>query len=125
MRRFRLPAMLLLLGFLAAPSPGRPGSPFSFETVDVGSPAMNIETPGSDSFMFNLGPTGRFVAQFRWLKPKAVSSLPGGESAVPGSPFYLNLLEPWLLNQTYPLLVSPWKVGVDAVSKQVFAPPAS
>ena len=96
-----------------------------FETVDVGSPAVNIETLGSDSFMFNLGPTGRFVAQVGWLKLKAVSSLPGGESAVPGSPFYLNLLEPWLLNQTYPLLVSPWKLGADAVSKQVFAPPAS
>jgi len=26
----------------------------------------------------------------------AETSLPGGESAVPGSPFYLNLLEPWL-----------------------------
>ncbi|MDJ0944939.1 MAG: penicillin acylase family protein [Kiloniellales bacterium] len=114
-------------GFFPPPLDDLDGIPTDggFETVDVGSPAMNIETPGSDAFMFNLGPTGRFVAEFGRRKLKAVSSLPGGESAVPGSPFYLNLLEPWLLNQTYPLLVSPRKVRADAEKTQIFAPPAS
>jgi hypothetical protein len=29
--------------------------------------------------------------------------LPGGQSAIPGSPFYINLLEPYLTNETYVL----------------------
>ena len=29
--------------------------------------------------------------------------LPGGESAIPGSPYYVNLLEPWLRNESFPL----------------------
>lgn len=33
----------------------------------------------------------------------SVSSLPGGESGDPSSPFYVNLLRPWLTNETFPL----------------------
>jgi hypothetical protein len=32
-----------------------------------------------------------------------VSSLPGGESGVPSSQFYVNLLRRWLTNETFPL----------------------
>jgi penicillin amidase len=93
-----------------------------FETIDVGSPAVDIEFPGSDAFMFNAGATGRFVSEFRRGRQTAVTSLPGGESAIPFTPFYLNLLEPWLLNETHPLLVTPGLIQADAVDKQIFVP---
>ena len=93
-----------------------------FETIDVGSPAINIEFPGSDAFMFSAGPTGRFVSEFRRGRQTAVTSMPGGESAIPFTPFYLNLLEPWLLNETFPLLVAPGLIQADAVDTQYFVP---
>ena len=93
-----------------------------FETIDVGSPAVDIEFPGSDAFMFNAGATGRFVSEFRRGRQTAVTSLPGGESAIPFTPFYLNLLEPWLLNETHPLLVAPGLIQADAYDTQTFVP---
>lgn len=93
-----------------------------YQTVDVGDPAVEIRVPGSDSFMFNAGPTGRFVSQMKRRKVKAVSSLPGGESAIPASPFYLNLLEPWLVNETHRLLVSPGQIRANAFTTQDFVP---
>jgi len=113
-------------GLFPAPLDGLAGIPVDggFETVDVGSPVTNIVTPGTDAFMFNAGATARFVSQLKRHKVKAKSSLPGGESAIPGSPFYLNLLEPWLLNSTYRLLVSPDDVQADAYLDEFFAPVA-
>ena len=61
----------------------------------------------SVSMMFDFGPTGRFVAQLGPRKVMAETSLPGGESARPDSPYYLNLLEPYLRNETFQLQVSP------------------
>jgi acyl-homoserine lactone acylase PvdQ len=62
-----------------------------------------VRVGDSDSFMFDFGPTGRFVAGVEHGTVKAVTSLPGGNSAIPGSPCYVNLLEPWLRNETFPL----------------------
>jgi acyl-homoserine lactone acylase PvdQ len=72
--------------------------------------------------MFSAAAAGRFVSQLKKHKVQAKSSLPGGESAIPGSPFYLNLLEPWLLNTTYKLQVSPDDVQADAYLIQNFIP---
>ena len=109
-----------------APLEGLAGIPVDggFETVDVGSPTTDIRTPGTDAFMFSAGATGRFVAQLKRRKVTARSSLPGGESAIPGSPFYLNLLEPWLLNKTHRLLVSTDHVRADGYITQRFIPAA-
>lgn len=93
-------------GFVAAPLAGLDGIPTDggFETVDEAPPATdNVRVTDSDSFMFDFGPTGRFVAAFGHGGIVAESSLPGGESALPGSPYYFNLLEPWLRNETFPL----------------------
>lgn len=111
-------------GLFPAPLEGLAGIPVDggFETVDVGNPATDIVTPGADAFMFSAGATGRFVSQLKRHKVKAKSSLPGGESAIPGSPFYLNLLEPWLLNITHKLLVSPEAVQDEAYLTQSFIP---
>ena len=111
-------------GFFPPPLVGLAGIPTDggFETVDVASPAVDIGVPDSNSFMFNAGPTGRFVSKLGRRKVKAQTSLPGGESAIPGSRFYLNLLEPWLLNATHRLRVSPKNVEADAVTTQEFVP---
>ena len=114
-------------GLFPAPLEGLAGIPTDggFETVDVAPPLENdIRVTDSDSFMFFHGPTGRFVSRVVPGKVRSESSLPGGESAVPFSPFYLNLLEPWLLNETHRLLMSPQDIRADAFSTQVFLPPA-
>jgi penicillin amidase len=116
-------------GFFPPPLAGLSGIPVDggFETVDEAPPldANNVRVSDSDSFMFDFGPTGRFVARPGRHKVKAVTSLPGGESAIPGSPFYLNLLEPYLNNKTFRMLVSPHEVKRDAVSIQEFMPSGS
>jgi penicillin amidase len=111
-------------GLFPAPLEGLAGIPVDggFETVDAGSPKTDIVSPGTDTFMFSEAASGRFVSQLKKHKVQAKSSLPGGESAIPGSPFYLNLLEPWLLNTTYKLQVSPDDVQADAYLIQNFIP---
>ncbi|UCB55850.1 MAG: penicillin acylase family protein, partial [Thiotrichales bacterium] len=107
-----------------APLEGLAGIPVDggFETIDFGSPTADIVTPGTDAFMFNAGAAGRFASQLKRNSVKARSSLPGGESAIPGSPFYLNLLEPWLVNQSHRLLISPDDVLDQAYLSESFIP---
>jgi penicillin amidase len=93
-------------GFVPAPLAGLDGIPTDggFETVDEGPPEVdNVRVRDSDSFMFEFGPTGRYVARVGAAGVQGETSLPGGESAIPGSPWYFNLLEPWLRNETFPL----------------------
>ncbi len=97
-----------------------------FETVDEAPPldANNVRVSDSDSMMVEFGPTGRFVARVGPWRVRAETSLPGGQSAIPGSPFYMNLLEPWFKNETFRMLMSPHAVKWDAVSTQEFVPAA-
>ena len=71
-----------------------------------------------------FGPTGRFVARVGTRGVKAETSLPGGESGIPWSPFYINLLEPWLRNETFRMLTSRQAIIENAVSIQEFVPGA-
>jgi len=48
----------------------------------------------------------------------AVSALPGGTSANPASPFYLNLLRPYLINEYYPALL-PTQVPQASITSQL------
>ena len=77
---------------------------------------------GFDQFMFKDGPARRFAGRLRPKRITARSSLPGGESGNIFSPFYANLLGPWLRNETHPLLTSKTAVANDAVSDQAFEP---
>lgn len=121
--RFNIPPAF---GVFPAPLDGLDGIPVDggFETVDEAPPldANNVRVKDSDSFMFDFGPTGRFVARPGRQKVRAVTSLPGGESSVPSSPFYVNLLEPYLNNETFPLLTSPRAVKWDEFSTEEFVP---
>jgi len=111
-------------GTYLPPLAGLAGIPVDggFETVDEAPPRVNIRVEDSDSLEFVFGPTGRFVSNVSPHKISAQSSLPGGESAVPFTPFYLNLLEPWLNNEAYPLLTSLSVIKRGAFSEEVFVP---
>jgi penicillin amidase len=93
--------------FGAFPHPlgeGLPGIPTDggFETVDAST--HNARADAAGEFGFGGGPANRYVAELRAPGDvRAVSSLPGGTSGVPGTPFYLNLLPGWLTNDAFEL----------------------
>jgi penicillin G amidase len=89
-------------GQFPQPLPGLPGIPVDggFETVDAAS--HNVRAADSHGFGFDSGPARRFLGEMRGGHPLAVSALPGGTSALPSSPYYLNLLRPYLTNEYYP-----------------------
>jgi penicillin amidase len=90
-------------GAFAQPLPSLPGIPADggLHTVDLGNHQLNRDN--SNGFMFIAGPALRYVASIESDGIRSVSSLPGGESGVPGSQFYVNLLRRWLTNETFRL----------------------
>ena len=88
-------------GQFPAPLPGLTGIPVDggFETVDAAS--HDVRASSSDGFMFGSGPARRFVATPSGREMWAESALPGGTSALPDSPWYLNLLRPYLTDDYY------------------------
>lgn len=90
-------------GAFPQPLPNLPGIPIDggLHTVDQGTHQINRDT--ANGFMFSFAPALRYVASLESAGIESVSSLPGGQSGVPGSPFYLNLLGRWLTNEAFPL----------------------
>lgn len=74
-----------------------------FEVVDSSNHDPRAET--LDGFMFNNGAVRRSVSEGTGNGIRAVSSLPGGASGVITSPLYINLLKPWLTNDTFTVKV--------------------
>jgi penicillin amidase len=93
-------------GQFPAPLPGLAGIPVDggFETVDALT--HPVRAADANGFMVGHGPARRFVANPAPGHTVAVSALPGGTSADPASPFYLNLLPPYLTNDYYPALLA-------------------
>ena len=94
-------------GQFPAPLPGLTGIPVDggFEPVDAAS--HSVPGAGVNGVMFGSGPARRFVANLApGGRTVAGSALPGGTSADPASPFYLNLLRPYLTNDYYPALLA-------------------
>ncbi len=89
-------------GQFPAPLTGLTGIPVDggFETVDAAS--HNVRAASADGFMFGSGPARRFIATPGSGAMWAESALPGGTSALPSSPWYLNLLRPYLTDDYYP-----------------------
>lgn len=90
-------------GAFPAPLEGLPGIPTDggFATVDVAPHPARADDV--NDFMFEHGPSRRFVAEFSPGHIRAESSWPGGTSGVLGNPFYFNLLPLWLTNDAVPL----------------------
>jgi penicillin G amidase len=88
-------------GAFPQPLPHLPGIPVDggLHTVDLGNHQFNRNN--SNGFMFAAGPSRRYVASLESDGIQSVSSLPGGQSGVPGSQFYLNLLGRWLTNEAF------------------------
>ena len=88
-------------GAFPAPLPGLTGIPVDggFEVVDASS--HNSRAATLDGFMFGSGPVRRMVSEATASGIRAVTSLPGGTSGLLGNPRYVNLLRPWLTNDTF------------------------
>ncbi len=88
-------------GQFPAPLADLPGIPVDggFETVDAAT--HDVRASSVNGFMFGSGPARRFVASPIGLLMFAQSALPGGTSALPTSPYYLNLLRPYLTDDYY------------------------
>lgn len=100
--------------------PQQPGPGFAvdggFGTVDA---ATHVLRAASDAdFGFPEGPTRRYVGEVGAAKGGilAESSLPGGTSGVPGSPFRTNLLGRWLTNDTYVVRQDESEIAADTVA---------
>jgi penicillin amidase len=91
-----------------------------FGVVDAS--AHDPRADSVDSFMFGSGPSNRLVVSLDAEEVRAESVWPGGVSAQPSSPFYLNLLPLWLRNQTVPLLTRESDLERDTASLTHFIP---
>ncbi len=95
-----------------------PGFPTDggFGVVDASN--HDARAQSANEFMFGSGPVNRFVAEAGPPGVSAESVWPGGTSAIPGEPFYLNLLPWYLTNDTVPLLFrnSDLQKALDSVS---------
>jgi penicillin amidase len=89
-------------GAFPPPLAGLTGIPTDggFNTVDASS--HDARAADANGFTFDSGPANRFVSRADRKDVYAETSLPGGTSGVPGTPFYVNLLPSWLTNDAYP-----------------------
>jgi penicillin amidase len=105
-------------------SDGLPGIPVDGgnSTVDVAGNRLLDDSPGG--FVFRTGPSQRYIARARTFGKgfDGEMSLPGGESGVLGSPFYVNLLEQWLTNRTHALRHTRAELAGDVVSRETVVP---
>jgi penicillin amidase len=109
-------------GQFPAPLPGLAGIPVNggYDTVDALT--HPVRAADANGFMVNHGPARRFVANPAPGHTDAVSALPGGTSADPASPFYLNLLRPYLTNNYYPAQLASEIQPADIISQTLLLP---
>ena len=103
--------------FPAPLGPSLPGIPVDggLLTVDVSNNVLLDDSV--NAYLFRFGATRRYVARARRAGGgfATETSVPGGQSGVPSSPFYLNLLEEWLTNKTHPLRQNAVELGGNVV----------
>ena len=104
------------------PIPGLRGFPTDggFNVVDASSHSARAD--GLNDFMFGGGPVRRYVSEPQAaFKSGAESIWAGGVSGVPfpGNPFYANLLNYWLVNETLPLVLRASEVAGPTVTTVV------
>lgn len=99
-----------------------PGFPTDggFGVVDASN--HNPRGQAVNEFMYSNGPVNRFVAEAGRPSVTAESVWPGGTSAIPANPFYLNLLTRYLTNDTVPLLFGQSDLQHNLYSVSKFVP---
>ena len=91
-----------------------------YETVDAA--AHDVRAFAPNDFMYSSAPGRRFVAELSPSGIEAFQVIPGGQSGVPGTPFFSNQLARWLTNQYHPMRIAPAEVAADEFSVEVFTP---
>jgi penicillin amidase len=102
--------------------PGLPGlaTDGGYDTVDAATHALRAAT--LNGFMFNSGPSRRFIGDAQPKGIQATQVIPGGESAEPADPTFGNQLGLWLTNDAHPALQKRDAVAQNAASEEVFVP---
>ena len=103
-------------------APGLPGlaTDGGYETVDAASHDPRADS--LDGFMFNGGPSRRFVGEATPHGIRATHVIAGGESGEPTDPWFGNQLGLWLTNEAHPALATKRAVSENAAQTQIFAP---
>jgi penicillin amidase len=110
-------------GFFPAPLAGLRGIPTDGGLGTVDAAANDVRGHGPDGFMFDRGPTNRWVSDVTPAGPRSQSAWPGGTSAVPGDPFYLfPMLPRWLANDAEAVRFSAGEVNLGCLGTTVFDP---
>ncbi len=91
-----------------------------FGSVDAASHSARADD--LNEFMFGSGPARRFVGEMSSSGPIPMEVIPGGESGVPGSPFFGSQLGLWLTDHYHPYPYRPDDVVDASVLYEVFAP---
>ena len=111
------------MGSSRRPCPGLRGIPTDggFGVVDASSHSAYAD--GLDEFMFGGGPVRRFVAApATGHRDRVESALPGGTSGDVTSPWYVNLLDDWLADQSYPQILHPGRLRSTFVEQTRLVP---
>lgn len=90
-------------GRFPQPLPDLPGIPTDGGLSTVDAASHDVRAASATAFTFGGGPANRYVSATGRHGVTARTSLPGGTSALPTSPFYLNLLPSWLTDDSIPL----------------------
>jgi penicillin amidase len=102
-------------------APGLPGiaRAGAWQTVNVAD--FSLRANSANGFMFGSGPARRFVGE---MQPaiSAVEVIPGGNSAVLGSPNYADQLPLWLTNRYHPLAIPVAAAAASAQNETDFHP---
>jgi penicillin G amidase len=102
--------------------PGLPGlaTDGGYDTVDAATHGPRAAT--LNAFMFNSGPSRRFIGNAQPNGIQATQVIPGGEGGEPTDPTFANQLGLWLTNEAHPALQTTSAVAQNAASEQVFLP---
>jgi penicillin amidase len=92
-----------------------------FEVVDASS--HNARANTLNGFMFSAGAARRTVAEMTPARPLVDEIIPGGRSGVFLSPFYINQLLFWLVNDYLPLSIGEDDAVSGAIQIQTFSTP--
>jgi penicillin amidase len=91
-----------------------------FGVVDASG--HNPRADDVNGFMFGSGPARRFVGTLTATGPVAEEVIPGGQTAIPGSPFYADQLRLWLTNRYHGWPYRPSDVVQATRTFEIFTP---